>query len=224
MPRTATKPAPEETTTKSRVIRQHVTTDPVTLVGFQAIFRPSKFGFTLSCYLPEDLIDDLAEEREEKIDYIKAKAKNPRRAVCKPEPWEETDDGFQVKFSWKEEDADSIPIVDSNGDVIDDELPLYEGSRVKLAFVQKPYLLKDGLTYGTTLKLKAIQVIEVNGGAGIDRGDLDAESAAEVFGKTKGFKVGDPNVKPLPKKRDEDDDDQDEPELLGEGDDETPEF
>ena len=222
MPRTATRTTPaEETTTKTRVIRQHVTQQPVTLVGFQAVFQPSKFGHTLSCYLPDDLIDDLEQERVEKLDYIKSKVKNPRRAVCKPEPWEETDDGYLVKFSWKEEDADSIPIVDSEGTVIEDPLPVYEGSRVKIAFVQKPYLLKDDQTYGTTLKLKAIQVIEVNGGAGLDRGDLDAEGAAEIFGKTKGYKAGDPNVQPV-KRRDPDPEDQTDGDP--DDDDENPEF
>ena len=223
MPRT-TKPAPVEATTKTRVIRQHVTQEPVTLIGFQAIFQPSKYGHTLKCLLPLDspVIEDLEEERVEKLDYIKSKVKNPRRAVCKPEPWEETDDGFELKFSWEAEDAENIPIVDSEGTLVEDELPVYEGSKVKIAFVQKPYLLKDGVTYGTTLKLKALQIIEVCGGAGVDRGDLDAEGAAEVFGKAKGFKVGDPNVQPV-KRRSEDVEDQadEDPDV---DDDESPEF
>ena len=116
----------------------------------------------------------------------------------------ETDEGdWAVKFTWKAEEASSLPIVDSEGTLIGDLLPLYEGSRVKLAFVQKPYILKDGVTYGTSLKLKAIQVIEVCSGAGVDRGDLDQDQAAELFGTSKGFKAGDPNVRPLSPKKDE---------------------
>lgn len=205
------KPAETEKTTTTRVSSQHVTQEPVTLVGFQAVFQPSKFGHTLSTTLPDSIIDVLEQERDEKLDYIKSKLKNPRRSTLKPEPWQEAEDGegWAVKFTWKPEEAESLPIVDSEGTLIRDALPLYEGSKVKLAFIQKPYILQDGQTYGTSLKLKAIQVIEVCGGAGVDRGDLDEEQAASLFGTTKGFKAGDPNVKPLaPKKEEEPDDDE----------------
>lgn len=188
---------------------QHVTKEPVTLVGFQAVFEPSKFGHTLSTVLPDSMIADLEEEREDRLDYIRAKLKNPRRSTLKPEPWVETDEGdWAVKFTWKPEEADNLPIIDSEGTLITDRLPLYEGSKVKLAYIQKAYILKDGITYGTTLKLKAIQVIEVCSGAGVDRGDLDEEAAASLFGTSKGFKAGDPNVRPLAPKKDEADDDE----------------
>jgi hypothetical protein len=45
---------------------------------------------------------------------------------------------------------------------------LYSGSKVKLAFRQKPYILRDGITYGTTLKLVGIQVVALNSSAGVD--------------------------------------------------------
>jgi hypothetical protein len=221
MPATATrsrKPAATpETESKPSPRRQHVT-DVVTLVGFQAVFQPSKYGHTLSTILPDELIEVLEDEREEKIEYIKGKLKNPRRGVLKPEPWQEAEDGegFTAKFTWKPEDHDDLPIVDSDGTRIEDLLPLYEGSQVRLAFVQKPYILKDNVTYGTTLKLKGIQVLSVCSGAGTDGGSLDEEEAASLFGKTKGFKVGDPNVRPLKaraeeEENEEDDDDATEP-------------
>ena len=54
------------------------------------------------------------------------------------------------------------PIVDTDGVVISDiNTPVYSGSRVKLAFYQKPYILKDGVTYGTTLKLVAVQLVSL---------------------------------------------------------------
>ena len=68
----------------------------------------------------------------------------------------------------------------------------FEGSTVKLAFYQKPYILKDGFTYGTSLKLVGVQVATVNSKAGVDTGDMSPENVAELFGKTEGFKVGDP--------------------------------
>jgi hypothetical protein len=33
-----------------------------------------------------------------------------------------------------------------------------------------------------------------HGGAGVDTGDLDESGVAELFGKTTGFKTGEPNV------------------------------
>ena len=77
-------------------------------------------------------------------------------------------------------------------------LPIYSGSTVKLAFFQKPYILKDGVTYGTSLKLKGIQIISLSSSAGVDAGDMGAEDVAELFGKTKGFKADDPSVTPAP--------------------------
>ena len=45
------------------------------------------------------------------------------------------------------------------------------------------------------MKLKAVQVISLNNGAGVvDNGDMSVEDAADLFGATSGFKVEDPNV------------------------------
>jgi hypothetical protein len=89
-------------------------------------------------------------------------------------------------------------VVDSEGTPITDEsTPLYSGSKVKLAFRQKPYVLKDGVTYGTSLKLVGIQVIALNSGAAVDTGDLGETEVAALFGQTKGYKTNDPNVTPV---------------------------
>ena len=69
--------------------------------------------------------------------------------------------------------------------------------KVKLAFYQKPYILRDGITYGTSLKLSGVQVITVNGQAGVDTGDLSSDDVAALFGKTEGFKQGEPSVTPF---------------------------
>jgi hypothetical protein len=60
---------------------------------------------------------------------------------------------------------------------------------VKLAFRQKPYILKDGVTYGTSLKLVGVQIVELGGAAGIDRGELGDTEVAALFGQTTGFKA-----------------------------------
>jgi len=174
----------------------HVTQQPVVLDGYQAVLKPSKFGYSLSAIVDQELIDRLEEDRTETIKWAESKLKNPKRSTLKPEPWEEIATGkYKVKFSWNEETRP--PVVDSEGTVITDEsTPIYSGSTVKLAFRQKPYILRDGVTYGTSLKLAGIQVVTLNSAAGVDTGDLGETEVAALFGQTKGFKVGEPNVTP----------------------------
>ena len=81
---------------------------------------------------------------------------------------------------------------------------MYSGSRVKLAFYQKPYILKDGVTYGTSLKLVGVQLVSLQSGAGVDTGDMAAEDVAALFGKTEGFKANDPAVTVIPGSDDDD--------------------
>ena len=183
-----------------------VTEQPVILDGYQAVMKPSKFGYSLSAIVDQDMVDKLEDDRTECLKWSEAKLKNKNRSVLKPEPWEEVAKGqYKVKFSW---DSDNKPpIVDTEGTPITDEnIRIYSGSKVKLAFYQKPYILKDAVTYGSSLKLKAIQVVTLNGSAGVDVGDMTTEDAAELFGTTQGFKQSEPNVIPSsPLTLDEDD-------------------
>jgi len=173
----------------------HITQQPVVLEGYQAVLKPSKFGYSLSAICDQRMIEVLEQDRVESLKWAESKLKNPKRSTLKPEPWEEVSDGkYKIKFSWNEETKP--PVVDSEGTAItDDNIPLYSGSMVKLAFRQKPYILRDGVTYVTSLKLAAIQVVSLNGGAGlVDTGDLDETEAAALFGQTKGYKQSEPNV------------------------------
>ena len=181
------------------------TAEPVVLEGFQAVMKPSKFGYTLQTVVDSEMVDTLEEDRGESLKWAESKLKNPKRSTLKPEPWEEVSEGkYKVKFSWNEETKP--PVVDTEGTVITDEnLPLYSGSQVKLAFFQKPYILRDGVTYGTSLKLVAIQVVSLNASAGVDSGDMDVDDVAALFGKTKGYKASEPNVTPAPVDEVEDD-------------------
>ena len=102
---------------------------------------------------------------------------------------------YKIKFSWSEDKRP--PVVDTEGvPVTDVKTPLYAGSTVKLGFYQKPYILRDGVTYGSSLKLVGVQVVSLKSEAGVDTGDLDANEVAELFGKSSGFKTADPNVTP----------------------------
>lgn len=182
----------------------HTTDKPVTLEGFQAILAPSKFGYSLSAIVGNDLIDKLETERSDVLKWAESKLKNPKRSTLKPEPWEEVSDGkYKLKFSWSEDRRP--PVVDTEGvPVTDAKTPLYAGSTVKLGFYQKPYILRDGVTYGSSLKLVGVQVVSIKGEAGVDTGDLDANEVAELFGTTAGFKTNDPNVTPTTTDEEED--------------------
>ena len=185
----------------------HTTIEPVVLEGFQAVLRPSQYGYSLKAVVDKKLIDDLEEERVDALKWAESKLKKPaNRCVLRPEPWEEVAKGkYIVKFSWNEEKKP--PIVDTEGTPITDEnTPVYEGSLVKLGFVQKPYLLKDGVTYGTSLKLAGVQIVSLNSGAGVDSGDLDQAAVSELFGTCNGYKANDPNVTITPNSPTEDDD------------------
>ena len=171
-----------------------VTPQPVVLEGYQAVMTPSKFGYSLGAIVDQEMVDKLEEDRTESLKWAESKLKNPKRSVLKPEPWEELNEGqYKIKFSWN---ADARPpVVDTEGTLITDErLPIYSGSKVKLALYQKPYILRDGVTYGTSLKLKGIQVVSLSSAAGVDVGDMSTEDVAELFGNTAGFKVSEPNV------------------------------
>ena len=183
-----------------------VTPEPVVLEGYQAVMTPSKFGYSLGALVDESMVEALEEDRTESLKWAESKLKNPKRSVLKPEPWEEVSKGkYKVKFSWNEDARP--PVVDTDGTVITDErLPLFSGSKVKLALFQKPYILRDGVTYGTSLKLKGIQVVSLSSSAGVDVGDMSTEDVVDLFGTTAGYKAMMPNVIPTETSSVEDDD------------------
>ena len=172
----------------------HITPSPVTLEGYQAILKPSKFGYSLKAVVGKEVVEALETERTDCLKWAESKLKNPKRSTLRPEPWEEVSEGkFVVKFSWAEDKRP--PVVDTEGTPITNvDTPVYEGSKVKIGFHQKPYILRDGVTYGTSLKLSGVQIVSIQSGAGIDSGDLDEDGVAELFGKTSGFKADEPNV------------------------------
>ena len=174
----------------------HITPNPVTLEGYQAILKPSKFVYSLKAVVDQEIVEKLETERADCLKWAESKLKNPKRSTLRPEPWEEVSEGkFIIKFSWAEDKRP--PEVDTEGTPITNiDVPVYEGSKVKLGFHQKPYILRDGVTYGTSLKLSGVQIVSIQSGAGIDSGDLDEDGVAELFGKTSGFKADDPNVSP----------------------------
>jgi hypothetical protein len=186
----------------------HTTDKPVTLEGFQAVLAPSKFGYSLSAVVGDELINELETERTEVLKWAESKLKNPKRATLKPTPWEEVAEGkYKIKFSWGEDKRPGV--VDTEGTpVTDKKTPLYGGSTVKLGFFQKPYILRDGVTYGSSLKLLGVQVVAVGEGAAVDTDSMDEAAVADMFGTTEGFTAT--AVKPEPRVIDaEEDEDED---------------
>ena len=171
------------------MVKQNVhVTDNVKLEGFQAILEPGKFGYSLSAVVDASVVDTLETERTDVLKWAESKLKNPKRATLKPTPWEEVAEGnYKLQFSWSEDKRP--PVVDTEGTpVTDTKTPLYGGSTVKLGFYQKPYILRDGVTYGRSLKLVGVQVVELNKeAAGTDSGDLNETEVADLFGKTDGY-------------------------------------
>ena len=170
------------------------TEEPVILEGYQAVLKPGKFGFSLMAIVDQDMTDQLDSDRPGSLKWAESKLKNPKRSVLKPEPWEEVAEGkYKIKFKWNEETKPVI--VDTEGTPVTDEnIPVYSGSKVKLAFYQKPYVLRDGVTYGTSLKLVGVQIVSVSAAAGTDVGDMEEEDVTAIFGTTKGFKQSEPNI------------------------------
>lgn len=171
-----------------------VTKEPVQLEGYQAILKPSEYGYTLSAIVDGSMIDRLEEDRVTSLKWAESKLTNPKRSSLKPEPWVEVgEDRYKLKFTWKEDNRP--PIVDSEGTpVTDDSLAVWSGSTVKLAFRQKAYVLKDGITFGTSVKLAAIQIVSLANQGGMDTGSMKEEDVIDLFGKTSGFVYEQPNV------------------------------
>ena len=92
----------------------HKTEQPVTLEGYQAVLKPSKFGYSCSAIVDELMMRTLDDERQDFQPWWDSKLKNPKRSVIKPEPWEEVAEGkYKIKFSWNEEKRP--PVVDTEG-------------------------------------------------------------------------------------------------------------
>ena len=168
---------------------KHVIKDRTfTLEGYQSAFKPGKFGTCgIKVIVDQDTVETLEQERDEMINFKIGKQTDPQRWIAGRNPkWTDVAEGkYCINFTWK---PDQAPVfVDTEGTVITDEIPLYSGSVVKIAFDHYAYTDNNRKEANTTCKLVKLQVISCNGSAGVDSGDLD-------FDKTEGYKVGSPRV------------------------------
>ena len=168
---------------------KHVIKDRTfTLEGFQSAFKPGKFGTCgIKVVVDQELVETLEQERGGMIEYKIQKQNDPKKWIAgRNAKWTDVAEGkYTINFTWK---PDQAPVfVDTEGTVITNEIPLYSGSVVKIAFDHYPYPDNTRKEMNTTCKLMKVQVISCNGTAGVDSGDLD-------FGTSAGFKVGSPQV------------------------------
>ena len=56
----------------------HLTKEPVTLTGFQAILKPSKFGYSLKALVGQDIVEALEKEREDCLKWAESKLTKPK--------------------------------------------------------------------------------------------------------------------------------------------------
>lgn len=184
------------------------TEKPVVLEGYQSVLQVSQFGnHQLEAILGDDLVDILEADRPAALEWARSKAKNPGKVRLNDEPWKHVAEGkYKARFTWT---PDKMPVVvDTEGTpVTDTNINVMSGSKVKLAFYQKPYSLPSG-TIGTKLVLEAVQIVSLADKAGIDIGDDGSIDVKSLFGTTVGYKQSAPNIiaKPdEPEPEDEDD-------------------
>lgn len=166
-----------------------------TLEGFINVYEPSG-KFNNCCFsfkLPQGVLDQAEDDREELLKWAASKVDNPKRIATNPSKW---DDEGLVKYSYEGETNRPAPVfVDTSGEPIAKETlrDVRKGTKVRMIVQQKPYT-KPAM--GTTLKVMGIQIVELASGNGaIDSGDMSAAEVAEMFGSVEGFKQDTPVVR-----------------------------
>ena len=158
-------------------------TEVLTLDGYQNLFTPSKKynNFGLQAIIEDELYDAIQAKVTELEPVAIARAKKGKKAVfVAPDIREVAAGQYLLKFSWKE--ARKPVIVDSSGEVITKTIPVYAGSRVKLAFNLVPYCNPQGVA-GISFRLVAVQIVSVSTDG---TPSLTGSEAASLFGAEEG--------------------------------------
>lgn len=164
-----------------------------TLEGYINALQPGgKFNnCTISFSLPADVISDFDAAYEKAIEWGKNKMDGKRFTTELPK-W---DENGLIKVSYGGDSTTPMfPWIDTDGEPISLDTPVWKGTVVKLIIDLKPYTY--GNKVGCSLKVKGAQVIKLVGSGGSDGGTLDDSDVASIFGKTNGFKSNSPNFEP----------------------------
>ena len=110
----------------------------------------------LTARIPASIIDALQADREEQLHQL-----DDRGGSCRPADWEAIDaEVYRLRFQWNAATAPHwldrlcqpvVPNAETTGD----------GALVRLAMVQKPFLLPDQGIYGSRLRLIGVQLISM---------------------------------------------------------------
>lgn len=164
-----------------------------TLEGYVNALKPSGkynnccFSFSLS----KDDLSKFDKTYEDAIALGENKMQG-RRFTKELPKWDES--GF-IKYSYGGENGNPMfPWVDTEGNPIDPETPIWKGTQVRLIIDLKDY--QYGTKVGCSVKVRGAQVIKLCGPGGSDAGDLNTEDVAAIFGTTDGFKQSSPAYVP----------------------------
>ena len=164
-----------------------------TLEGYVNALKPSG-KFNNCCFSARLSKEDMAKFDEV---YERAMAWGHNRLSGKrcTEELPKWDESGAFKYSYGGESNNPMfPWVDTDGQPIDLDTPIWKGTNVRLIIDLKPYTMATKI--GLSFKVRGAQVLKLVGPGGSDSGDLSAEDVASIFGTTDGFKASAPAFEP----------------------------
>ena len=167
-----------------------------TLKGFISVFEDGG-QFNNRCFsysVPDDIIEKLADERPQLLDWARNKAKG--KVLEDFAPWEKYEPNT-CKYSYSSESKNPEPVfVDAQGTPLADKNILKDvrgGTVVEIIIEHKPSMPVGKI--GSKLIVKGVQILKLVTSSGAsDSGDLSSEEIAASFKKQEGFCQDDPNV------------------------------
>ena len=164
-----------------------------TLEGFINALKPAgKFNnCCISFKIPEEDIPKFDRAYEKAIAAAKSKQNGKRHTEELPK-WDE--EGL-VKYSYGGDSSTPMfPWVDSDGNPIDLDTPIWKGTVARLIVDLRPYVYATKV--GCSFKVRGAQIIKLVSSGGSDSGGLDETEVATLFGKVAGFKADSPSFEP----------------------------
>ena len=131
------------------------------LHGYQAIFQPSKFGYSIAGLITDPaVIYQINDDRDDLLNIIYDEFDDLSKVRLKPEPWETIEtDVIRIKCTWTEQNLPIAFDCDLN-QLIDPDITLIEGSDVIATIHQHFYIKSDGRTCGTTFTCSSFQIVK----------------------------------------------------------------
>ena len=155
------------------------------LIGYVNVFEDSghfnnrSFGYTI----PSDALQQIREDRAELLTWARSKA--DRRTQEAIEPW---DEAGVARYTYGKGDGSRKPkpdpvFVDVDGKPISPSVlkEVKQGTKVRLILDQRPYVM--GHHIGTSLKVQAVEIVELESGRSDNPQGLSLEEVVVIFRK-----------------------------------------